>query len=172
MRSRFFAAALLLSLVPGTVHSAIPSGPDLVATWESAQLLAPAPKPNQRTTIEGLFVVRNAGNQGAPASRVRVYLRPDRPGVNVRDARVSRFLTTLDVPALLPGQRWNGRLAYELEPGLDAAGLRLTVVTNASGVVADANAANNEATSSPIPPFGATGVTGAGAVRVEGPFER
>lgn len=126
------------------------AGPDLVPTWRRAELLAPAPKPNQRTTIEGTFTVRNVGDMTAPPSRVSVYLRPDRPRINVRDPRVSRFLQSLDVPLLVPGQVWNGRIAVGLEPGLDAAGLRLTVVANSSGTVPDGERGNDEATSSVI----------------------
>ena len=152
---RLLAAGLLAAPIfcfAVSVCSAVQSGPDLAGSWQSVELLAPAPKPNQRTTIEGLFVVRNEGGRSAPPSRVSIYLRPDRTGVNVRDASVSRFLRTLNVPTLIPGQRWNGRIAYELEPGLDAAGLRLTVVLDASWAAADVNRSNNEVTSSPIAP--------------------
>lgn len=142
-------------VLPAAVRSAVQSGPDLTSVWQSAELLAPAPKPNQRTAIEAIFTVRNEGDQSAPASRASLYLRPNLARVNVRDPRVSRFLTSVDVPALLPGQQWNGRVAYGLEPGLDAAGLRLTLVVNSSGFVPDSNARNNESTSAPIAPIGA-----------------
>ncbi len=149
MRFSRLSAAVLVGIFGASFASAA-SGPDLAVSWQRAELLAPAPKPNQRTTIEGVFVVSNVGDQAAPASRVAVYLRPDRLRINVRDGRVSRWLTTLEVPALLPGQKWNGRAAVGLEPGLDAAGLRLTAVANSSGVVADGNGGNNEGTSSVI----------------------
>ena len=65
----------------------------------------------------------------------------------------SRLIKTIDLPPLLPGQRWNGRVAPLLEPGLDAAGLRLTVVLDTGRGVPDINHANDQVTSDPIPEY-------------------
>ena len=42
-------------LLAASVCSALDSGPDLTGSWRSVQMLAPAPKPNQPTILEGIL---------------------------------------------------------------------------------------------------------------------
>jgi hypothetical protein len=144
------AAGVATLLVSASICSAVAPGPDLTGSWRSVRMLAPAPKPNYSTILEGVFVVRNDGDRVARGARAVVYLRPDRTDLDVRDARVSRQIRVFDLPTLVPGQRWNGRVAPKLEPGLDYTGLRLTVVVDTGRGARDVNPANDQVTSDPI----------------------
>lgn len=147
VRSLLVSAGVLLS---ASVCWALAAGPDLTGSWRSVQMAGRAPKPDQSTLLDGMFVIRNEGNRLAPASRATVYLHADRVGFNARNPRLSRFIKTVDVPVLVPGQQWNGRVTCGLEPGLDVAGLRLTVVLDADG---DTKRSNDQLTSDVIPAY-------------------
>jgi hypothetical protein len=163
--------AIMLPVAPLSAQGA--GDADLTGVWyRQPQLLAPAPKPNQRTSIESAIAVQNVGGRVAVPSRIRFYLVSNRPNVNPLDPFVSRFLDEQVVPALVPGERWNGSLNYQMSPGSDPAGLRVVAVLNATGTVRETNRQNNLGTSQVIPLWAqdsrtATGVS-LGTITVEG----
>jgi hypothetical protein len=141
------AASQRTQLTQFAVHPAgSTSGIDLTGTWVSAGQSIRGAGVDLQATLEGTFVVRNAGTAAAPATKLRFLLSYTFGPFLEED-----LLQEVDVPPLAPGKTFEAHLRANLAKGDSAVGDVLTAMVDATKLVADANPENNVVRSKPIP---------------------
>ena len=124
-----------------------PAAADLLGAWTvAASQTCTSPGGVTHCSVRGRVAVRNLGSAVAAASRVRFYLSSDAT-LDVGDL----VLRERAVPKVRPGkERLKNLGTIALAPGTNATGKFVIVAVDATGVVAEANEANNLAASGPI----------------------
>jgi hypothetical protein len=143
----FLAAAAFSRPVPGEAAPLCPaapgvqadaSGPDLTGSWRSLRESCRGKGKQRRCHLNGTFVVRNAGDQGARSSALCFFLSEDTtldPG--------DRLLKTVHIRPLRSGQRRVSVFTIRLPRAVSAAGKYVLGVVDATNVVAETDETNN-----------------------------
>lgn len=113
--------------------------PDLTGEWNELRQVSRGAGIYLETGVVGRFTVRNAGNQASRPVTLRFYLTNG----PVFEARSSRLIQEVNIPALQARQSYTANLRALLDPGYDVTGLYIFAVLDADATLTESNRSNN-----------------------------